>query len=407
MSLPRLISVDDHVIEPPDLWTARAPRRLQGLVPRVERTKAVAGSWQYGGWNFVEVDDHPDARDADVWIFEDSRVLIKRGFAAVGLTSGERDTRPLTYEHDMRPGCYEQAARLADMDANHTEASLCFPTISRFCGQFFLNRSNPEVALDCVRIYNDWMIEEWSGGEGRGRLIPVTLIPLWDVELAAAEVRRCAELGSHAISFSEAPHALGLPSMHSGEWDPLWAACEDTDTVVNMHVGSSSQSPTTSADAPHIVTSVLLWEYGMKGVIDWIMSGTLDRFGGLRIAMSEAQAGWLPYVLERMDKVWLRDDALDDLHRVVTRLPSSYVDDRIFTCVFDDLEALRNRDRIGIGQIMFESDYPHADSTWDRTLDVAEKLCDEAGLSAAERHQLMRGNAFRCYRLGTYFGMTE
>lgn len=406
-SVPALISVDDHVIEPRDLWTSRLPPSLRDRAPHVEKTMAVAGGWEFGGWKFIEDPDHPDAKPADVWIYEDSRVMLQRGFASAGLERGELDDNPLSYDNDMRPGCYQQGPRLMDMDQNHTEASLCFPSVSRFCGQFFMDRKDPTLALECVKTYNDWMIDEWCGGDARGRLIPVTLIPLWDVELAAAEVQRCADKGSHAIAFSEAPHALGLPSMHSGQWDRLWAVCDDTDTVINMHIGSSSRRPVTSEDAPHIVTSALLWEYGMKGLIDWIFSGTLERFPTLHVAFSEAQAGWMPYVLERMDKLWERNEAVDNIRDQVPNRPSTYVSGRIFSCIFDDLVALKNRDAIGMSQIMFESDYPHADSTWDYTAETAEKLCDAAGLDDHERWQLMRGNAISCFRLDRYFGISD
>src|SRR5207253_6991915 len=119
--------------------------------------------------------------------------------------------------------------RLRAMDVNHTEASTCFPNILRFCGQLFLDRSNKAVALAALRAYNDWMIEEWSGTDRPRRLIPLTLVPLWDVELAAKEIVRCSGLGSHAVTFPESPAALGLPSIFSGYWDPFFAACDETD----------------------------------------------------------------------------------------------------------------------------------------------------------------------------------
>ena len=83
--------------------------------------------------------------------------------------------------------------------------------------------------LACLQIYNDWMIDEWCAGAADGRLIPLTLVPLWDPELAAEEVRRCAAKGSYAIAFSENPSKLGFPSLYTGEWDVLWAACEETE----------------------------------------------------------------------------------------------------------------------------------------------------------------------------------
>ena len=111
--------------------------------------------------------------------------------------------------------------RLADMDVNHVQSALCFPTFPRFCGQTFTEAKDRELGLLSVRAYNDWMVEEWCGPEAHGRLIPLTLIPLWDAELAAAEVRRNAARGVRAVAFSEIPPHLGLPSIHTGRLGSL------------------------------------------------------------------------------------------------------------------------------------------------------------------------------------------
>ena len=123
------------------------------------------------------------------------------------------------------------------MDANHIEAALCFPTFPRFCGQTFTEAKDKELGLLCVKAYNDWMVEEWCGDSG-GRLIPLCLIPLWDAELAAAEVRRNAERGVRAVCFSEIPPFLGLPSVHDPDhyWDPFFRACSrDADHREHAH----------------------------------------------------------------------------------------------------------------------------------------------------------------------------
>jgi predicted TIM-barrel fold metal-dependent hydrolase len=406
----RLISVDDHVIEPPNLWLDRCSRRHRDLVPRVERTRAVnSGVWEFSGWQFVERPDDPAARPADVWVYEDDRVLMSRGASSVGFERGDLSPVPITFEgHDMRPGCYDQAARLADMDLNNTEASVCFPSISRFCGQFFMNRTHVDVALECIRIYNDWMIDEWCGGAGHNRLIPLTLIPMWDPELAAREIERCAQKGSHSIAFSECPPDLELPSLYTDFWVPVLRACESTETVINMHIGSSSKLPKTSADAPHLATSSIIHQKGGNALIDWIVSASLQTYPGLRIALSEAQAGWLPFILERMDNIWERDRAVnagDERH--LTDPPSSYIAGRVYFCIFDDLHALRNRDAIGMGQLMFETDYPHGDSTWAYSTELIQRHASAAGLSDYEYWRLIRGNAIECYQLARLHGISR
>jgi hypothetical protein len=122
-------------------------------------------------------------------------------------------------------------------------------------------------------------VQEWCGGAGRGRLIPLTLVPLWDPDLAAAEVRRRAEKGSHAVCFSEnpVPH-LKLPSIHTGHWDRLFAACEATETVVNLHIGSSSTFPVTTREAPRAVSLALTYQGASHALVDWLTAGVLERF---------------------------------------------------------------------------------------------------------------------------------
>jgi predicted TIM-barrel fold metal-dependent hydrolase len=137
-----------------------------------------------------------------------------------------------------------------------------------------------------------------------GRLIPLTLVPLWDPVLAAAETRRCAAKGTASIAFTENAAKLGLPSLYTGAWDPLWAACEETATTVSMHIGSSSSMPTTSPDAPLAITMSLSSQNAQGALCDWVFSGTLCRFPALKIAFAESQVGWMPYLLERIDIVW-------------------------------------------------------------------------------------------------------
>jgi predicted TIM-barrel fold metal-dependent hydrolase len=403
METPKIISVDDHVLEPPDLWERYLPERLRGAAPRVARMRGRFGEGPRGGWQQTDEGDW-----ADIWVFEDLQMAIIPGFAAAGKDQNYLGTHwePMTYD-DMRPGCYDPAARLADMDDNHTDAGIAFPTFPRFCGQTFLEQGARDLALACVQAYNDWMIDEWCAGDGHGRLIPLTLIPLWDVELAAAEVRRCADKGSHAIAFSENPTRLKLPSIHTDHWDPLFAACQETDTVVNMHIGSSSTFPMTSPDAPRAVSLALTYQGAAHGFADWLCSGVLDRFDELRIAWSEGQVGWMPFILERLDQAWSERPVYGNLDGRIRSLPSSYLAGRVFGCVFDDVAGLRLRDQIGMDQIMFEVDYPHGDSTWPNSRAVLEKIAVQAELSDDELYRLARGNAIRCYGLDRYFGVTE
>jgi predicted TIM-barrel fold metal-dependent hydrolase len=395
--VPRIISVDDHVVEPPDLWQSRLPAAFRERGPRVVRQKVKLAGGGTGGrsMGWVEADD---GEWCDVWHYDDLVSPFLMLSAAVGFE--EVGFRVTTFD-EVRPGSWIQHERLADMTENHVDAAICFPnTLPRFCGQAFYERKDHDLALLCVQAYNDWMIDEWCAGEGRGRLIPLTMIPLWDPSLAAEEVRRCAGKGSHAVTFSENPHPLGLPSIHAKDrhWDPFIAACEETETVVCMHIGSSSRMPSTSPDAPFIVSSVLTFQNAMGSMLDWIFSGTLDRFPRLTIAFAEGQVGWMPYVLERADKLW-EERSDNSFGTALPNPPSSYVPGRIYGCIFDDATGLRNRDVIGMDQICFETDYPHADSTFPHSREVLVKIAGEAGLSAEELYKFARGNAIRAFGL--------
>jgi predicted TIM-barrel fold metal-dependent hydrolase len=403
--LPRFISVDDHVVEPHGLWQDRLARKYNDVGPRVERSKGqvVYDVQKQPGF---AAGDGPDDRWCDVWHYEDTLWPMHAAFAAVGPTANAAATTALTYD-DLLPGCFDRTHRLADMDRNHTEASLCFPTVPRFCGQLFLNRRDMDLAHLCVRAYNDWMIEDWCGGDAVGRLIPLTLVPLWDPVLAAAEVRRCASLGAHAVAFSESPSDLGLPSIHTGEWDPFFAACAETETVINMHIGSSSKHTQTSPGAPMISMVALTSENSVHALVDWLLCGALPRYPTLKIALSESQVGWMPFILERLDSAWRRSKNYDpSIYELIPEPPSSYVPDRVFACVFDDSVGLALRDHVGMSQIMFETDYPHADSTFPESRLVAEKMIAEAGLSAHEARQFVRSNAIACYDL-QQFGIKD
>jgi predicted TIM-barrel fold metal-dependent hydrolase len=402
MTFPLIISVDDHTVEPPTLWTDRLPAKYREVGPRVRRTQG-HHTFIDGVHRWTE-DTDEGSKPFDLWVYEDAERIMNRGNAAAGFAD-EDSEEPITYD-DMHPASYDQSARLKAMDDNHTEAQLCFPSIPRFCGQLFLEAKDKNLALLGVQAFNDWMIDDWCGGAGRGRLIPNTIVPLWDPVLAADEIRRCASKGSHSVAFSENPTALGCPSIHSGYWDPFIAACQETDTVLNMHIGSSSKMANTAADAPLLVGVTLLWQNAMHAFIDWIFSGRLDLFPDLRIALSEGQVGWMPFVMERMDSVWERAHNYGGRGLVADR-PSSYVKNRIFGCVFDDVTGLLARDVVGMSQIMFETDFPHTDGTYPHSRSVAEKIVASAGLNEQETYQLIRGNAINCYHLDRYFGISK
>ncbi|MGO9456807.1 MAG: amidohydrolase family protein, partial [Acidimicrobiales bacterium] len=221
-----MVSVDDHVIEPPDMFEGRLPAKYQDKAPKLVRRADGTDFWHYDGSEIPNVGLN----------------------AVVGRPPEEYGIEPSSLD-EMRRGCFDVHERVRDMSANGVLGSMCFPSFPQFCGQLFARREDKDEALAMVRAYNDWHIEGWCGAEP-GRFIPLSIPAIWDPELAAAEVRRVAAMGCHAVTFSENPEKLGWPSLHNAHWDPFWTACSDEGTVVCMHLGSSSQLVMTSMEAP-------------------------------------------------------------------------------------------------------------------------------------------------------------
>jgi len=388
---PWIISVDDHVVEPPGLWQERLPARLREKGPRVVRSGISQMGNEGGVYSFVE---DQTATPCDFWLFEDLRYPMTRVMAAAGYEREDVKVVPVTFE-EMRPGCYEPAARIADLEEAGIDGSLSFPTWIRFCGQALSEAHDKELGLACIEAYNDWMVEEWCADP---RLIPLIVVPLWDPSLAAAEVRRNAARGVRAVAFSEIPAYLGYPSIHSKDrwWDPFFGACNETGTVINMHIGSGSRMPSTSADAPMMVQSTATFTNCMLSLCDWLFSGVFVRYPDLKIAYSEGQIGWMPYVLERADHVW-RENRGSSGAGILPDPPSSYFSGHVHGCFFADQFGLDNIDRIGVDNVMFECDYPHQDSTWPHTRKIAQEMT--AGMDPVVVEKIMRGNAIRLYGL--------
>ena len=389
-NLDWLISVDDHILEPPHLWVDRAAAKDRDRVPHMETIDGV-----------------------EYWVYEDKRMPSSGLSAVVGKSKEEFSPEPLPYS-EMRPGCYDPKARLEDMDRSGILASLCFPTITRFCGQLFAEAKDRELGFECLQHYNDWLIEEWCAG-GPGRYIPLMLIPIWDPALAAKEMERMAARGVTAFAFSENPEPLGLPTIHDPNryWDPVMAAANDLEMVACMHVGSSSQLPKISQDAPFMAN--LTWGASRTSgtMLAWLFSGMFQRFPKLKIALSEGEIGWIPYFLERAEQVldkqrhWVKKGTGFTGYDNGTHAGSVGVDldaldirgdfaAHIFGCFIHDEAGIANIDLIGEDNIMCETDYPHSDSTWPDCIEVARKQI--AHLELDVQYKLLRGNAERLYR---------
>ncbi len=363
-----IFSVDDHVVEPPDIFEGRFSAQFADDAPRI-----------------IETDDGGQA-----WLWQD-QVLPNVGFNAVaGRPPEELSFEPTRFEH-MRRGAWDIKARLHDMDLNGIWASVCFPSfLPGFVGQrLTLWPKDDGLAKAAMRAYNRWHLEAWCGADP-DRFVPQQIAYLRDAEEAAAEIRRNAALGFRAVTFSEAPFKLGLPTIHSGYWDPFFAACEETETVICLHVGSAGETPTTSPDAPPMVIGHLFAASAFTYAVDWLYSGVPVRFPKLKICMSEGGIGWVPGVIDRIENLRDRDVVSD-----------GSVDAELFRrnfwfCALNEPSGFRSVDVIGVDNILIESDYPHSDSTWPDTQSLFKRHL--ADLSVEDQRKICWQNATRLFR---------
>jgi len=374
-----LVSVDDHVVEPPHVFEAHLPERWRDVAPRMVTRDDGTDVWQYEGKEIVNI-----------------------GLNAVAGRPPEEYGMEPTSLHEMRPGCYDIHERVRDMDANGVLGSMCFPSFPNLCGQLFSRSKDKDAALAIVKAYNDWHVDEWCGTYP-GRFIPLMIPPLWDPDEMAAEVRRLSAKGCHAVTFSENPEKLKLPSLHSDHWDPFWEACADEGTIVCLHIGSSSSLVVTAQDAPSDVLITLQPVNIVQCAADLMWSPVLRKFPDLRISLSEGGIGWIPYLLERLDWIYTRHHAWTG-QDFGGRLPSDVFRERIVTCFIDDPVGLVIRDRVGIDRICWEADYPHSDSTWPSSPEYLMKSIDQVpgGVPDADIDAFTHLNAMRHFRFDPF-----
>jgi predicted TIM-barrel fold metal-dependent hydrolase len=359
----QLISVDDHLVEVATLWEDRLPARFRELGPRVIDAPE-------GGTDFM---GNPLREASQVWTYEGRIYPTVAMNAVAGRQFEDYTWEPYRYD-DIRRGCWDPAARVADMDVDGIHASLCFPTFPGFAGgKFALDGVDKDLALACVQTYNDYVIDEWHGFAPE-RLIPMVILPFWDPDLCTAEVERTAAKGAKAISFPDSPAPLGLPSFYTDHWDGMLAAAQDAGLPLCMHFGTSEISRAgrqLSPESPQTVVITLAGCLLMYSLTDLLQSPVFHKFPRLKVALSEGGIGWIPYLLERLDYTWERHRWHEDVDRA-TR-PSELFDGHVWGCFIDDQVGLDLRHHIGIDRITWECDYPHADSMWPHSREAAVK----------------------------------
>jgi len=366
------ISVDDHLMEPPHTFEGRLPRSLQDQAPQVVETE----------------EGH------QVWMFED-QPYFQVGFMCVaGRPREDHRLEPARFD-EVRPGCYRIEDRIKDMDIGGIWASVNFPSgVTGFGGTLFSEAKDPVLGLACTRAWNDWLFEEWHGAYPE-RIVPLGITFLSDPEKGAEEIRRNAKRGFTAVTLPEQPHRQELPPVFSDYWEPIIRACADTDTVLNLHVGSSgfAQMP---PGAPMMELGAT--QFGIMAVgtcAEWLWSGWPAKYPELKIAMSEGGIGWVAGLIDRLDNI-MRRSGYGNGWPDPKISPSECLRRNFWFCMIDDPSTIVTRHTIGVENILFESDYPHGDGTWPDTQKVIHAILGD--LPTDEIHKITHENAARLYR---------
>lgn len=369
-----VVSVDDHLVEPPHMFEGRLPSRLQPDAPKVVESADGSQAWVWEGSLYPQVAlCAVVGRPKDRWGWEATRF------------------------DETRPGCYDPQERIRDMDLDGVQAQLNFPSFMPGLGgaNFTLDTASPELGQACVRAWNDWFFEEWYAPHP-DRFIPSGLVWLGDPEVAAQEVRRNATRGFRAISFPCSPTQIGLPGLRGGHWDPLLRALEETETVVCLHVGSDNwqaQPPGSSIEVGAICFPLAAY----RATADWLWSGAPVRFPQLKIALSEGGIAWVPMLMDRLTYVLDHSAAVpDDQWRETGIHPVEVLRRNFNFCSIEFGSGIDLRERVGIDRIMIETDYPHADSSWPNTQEALRQAL--RGVPDDQVRKITWQNAGRLYR---------
>ena len=376
MAPPLIIDADTHITEPPDVWTARVPKRLLDRVPHMVRNE----------------------EGKDIWLLEGERIYTVGVTATAGWTKPFPNGPPTLDE--CHPAAYDSAARLRYMDEVGIWAQVLYPNVGGFGSQRFLRMDDAEVKLACVQAYNDFL-RDFASVDAR-RLITIMATPFWDIDATVAEVQRGASLGHRGILFTGEPQRFGLPFLGDRHWDPLWSAAQDAGLAIHFHIGSGDSAPSFTPEriaahgsgAAYAYTSVELFLKNGVQVTDLITSGVLPRFPDLRFVSVESGIGWIPFVLEAADHSYL--EARPDHASEWELLPSEYFRRQVYACYwFETVAPAKLLGDIPVDNILFETDFPHPTCLYG---DIPKRI--DASLAHASeevRHKLLWGNAARLY----------
>lgn len=382
----KVIDSDTHVIEPEDLWTARVSKKWGDLVPHVR-------------W---DADKQEDA-----WFFAEERFAAAAGPAMAGWKEFPPSHPPRLADAD--PAGWNPVERLKRMDDYGLYAQVLYPNVGGFGSGRFLKLKEPELMLECVRAYNDFL-SDWCSADPK-RLVPILCVPFWDVEAAVVEIQRAWKNGHKGVLFTSEPDTFGQPPLADPHWNPVWATAQDLGLTINFHIGSGDLSarPTgmfegNGPQANYAKRTMMLFLDNSRAVAEVVISGICHRFPKLNFVSVESGIGWVPFVLEALDWQWQNSGCVQE-HPEYELLPSEYFKRQVYACFwFERASAKAALDVLGPDNVLYETDFPHPTSMSPGPASYAIKPRDFMEQSMAELpeavvQKILHDNAARLYHL--------
>ncbi len=370
-----LVSIDDHVVEPPDMFLNHVPEKYKAEAP------------------IVVTDD----KGVDQWFYQGRPQGVSGLNAVVSWPAEEWGRDPAGFA-EMRPGVYDVHQRVKDMSRNGILASMCFPTFTGFSARH-LNMTQEPITLVMVSAYNDWHIDEWAGSYP-DRFIPIAVLPTWSPEAMVAEIRRVAAKGCRAVTMPELPHLEGLPSYHDEDyWGPVFRTLSEENVVMCLHIGTGFGAISMAPNAPIDNLIILATQISAMCAQDLLWGPAMRNYPDLKFAFSEGGIGWIPFYLDRSDRhytnqKWLRRDFGD-------KLPSDVFREHSLACYVTDKTSLKLRHEIGIDIIAWECDYPHSDCFWPDAPEQVLAELERCGRRRLRHQQDHLGELLPVLRLGS------
>lgn len=387
----KIIDVDTHISEPLDLWTSRAPAKWADRVPQMRKQDD-------GGW---------------LWTIDGDRSLGTRSASSVIRADGVKaDGVEFTawQVDDVHPGCSRVKERLQVMDETGVWAQVVYPNVMGFAGQGRGEMAgakavpiDPELRLVSTLIYNDAMAEMQR--DSGNRLLPMALLPWWDIKLALQEVERCAAMGMRGVNINSDPHTHGMQDLSGDYWTPLWELCSDRGLPINFHIGASDASMSWYGDTPWpslspgkklTIGGTMMFMSNARVMSNLIVSGLLERFPKLKFVSVESGIGWIPFLLEGLDYA-LRENGVEGRANL-SMSPIEYFRRQIFACFWFENRGVADVVRkLGVDNCMFETDFPHPTCLYPDPLGQFRDGLAE--MTFEERTKVLSANAARVYQL--------